>query len=86
MAKSLINTKESDFKKSILELLEQRGRDKTICPSEVLPLELKKDKTMMELVRASAKFLALEDKINITQGGKPVDPNNFKGPIRLRLK
>jgi hypothetical protein len=41
---------------------------------------------MMELVRASAKFLALEDKIDITQGGKPVDPNNFKGPIRLRLK
>ena len=75
-----------EYAEKILFLLSQRGPGKTICPSEVLPLELKKDKEMMESVRAVAKELVAKGLIEITQGGEAVDPQNFRGPIRLRLK
>ena len=80
------NKNKFDFREAILSLLELRGPQKTICPSELLPLELKQDKVLMEHVRRSARLLASEDKIVITQAGKPVDPTSFKGPIRLKLK
>ena len=41
---------------------------------------------MMEHVRRSARQLVHSGLIEITQGGKVVDPSDFKGPIRLRLK
>ena len=69
-----------------MALLAERGPLKTICPSELLPPEQKKDKVMMEHVRRSARLLAAEEKIEITQSGKAVDPTSFKGPIRLKLK
>ena len=75
-----------DFKDDILTLLHDRGANKTICPSEVLPPDLKQDKVMMEHVRRSARLLAAENKIEITQSGKVVDPTSFKGPIRLKFK
>ncbi len=80
------NKNKFDFREEILVLLLERGSQKTICPSEVLPIELKQDKVMMEHVRASARLLAFEGKIEITQSGKVVDPVSFKGPIRLKLK
>lgn len=75
-----------DFKESILSLLRERGPGKTICPSEVLPAHQKTDKLMMEHVRRSARLLVHEGVIDITQSGKTVHPDDFKGPIRLRLK
>jgi hypothetical protein len=75
-----------EYRDAILSLLNERGPLKTICPSEVLPPDLKQDKIMMEHVRRSARLLAAEDKIEITQLGKVVDPTSFKGPIRLKLK
>ena len=80
------NKNQYDFKEQILNLLKQRDKNKSICPSEVLPPEQKTDKTMMEHVRRSARLLAHDKFIEITQSGKPVDPNNFKGPIRLKMK
>ena len=80
------NKNKFDFREAILSMLKLRGPHKTICPSELLLAELKQDKVMMEHVRRSARLLASEDKIEITQGGKPVDPTSFKGPIRLKLK
>jgi hypothetical protein len=75
-----------NYRVVILDLLNKRGPGKTICPSEILPLELKKDRDVMEEVRESAKLLVLENIIEITQSGKVIDPNSIKGPIRLRLK
>lgn len=75
-----------DYKDQILKRLNDQKIKSSICPSEVLPLEQKQDKEMMEHVRRSARLLAHEGLIEITQGNKPVDPENFKGPIRLRLK
>lgn len=80
------NKNKFDYREAIMALLLERGPLKTICPSEVLPPEEKQDKIMMEHVRRSARLLAAEDKILITQSGKPVDPTNFRGPIRLKLK
>ena len=80
------NKNKFDYRDAILVLLNERGPQKTICPSELLPLEFKQDKVMMEHVRRSARLLAAENKIEITQSGKAVDPVSFKGPIRLKLK
>ena len=76
---------------AILELLRERGRDKTICPSEAAKLVGGKDERrdwegLMEPARAAARRLVAEGKIVITQGGRTVDPAAAKGPIRLKLK
>ena len=70
----------------ILALLATRARDKTICPSEVLSEADKQDKDKMERVREAARRLVAQGKIEILQKGKVVDPSEFRGPIRLRLK
>lgn len=80
------NGKSFDYRQNILMLLSERDRGKTICPSEVLSPEDKTNAVMMEHVRRSARLLASEGRIEITQKGKAVDPLNFRGPIRLRLK
>ncbi len=74
------------YRKKILELLAKRTPGATICPSEVLLPEEKKDKEKMEHVREVARDMVSEDLIEITQKGRVVDPENIKGPIRLRLK
>ncbi|RYZ57889.1 MAG: DUF3253 domain-containing protein [Proteobacteria bacterium] len=74
------------YEERILELLAQRDSGKTICPSEVLPIEERKDKVKMEAVREAARRLVENGKIEITQKGRVVNPKSLKGPIRLRLK
>ena len=74
------------WKEKILVLLKERGAQKTICPSEVLAIKDKSNKELMEEVRRAARLLYHEDKIIITQKNKEVDPDTFKGPIRLKLK
>lgn len=39
----------------------------------------------MTAVRQQATHLARQGRIEIVRKGKPVDPNNFKGVVRLRL-
>lgn len=76
---------DSRFEADIMALLKQRGHDKTICPSEVLPAELKKNKDIMEQVRQAARRLVAAGEIIITQNGHAVDPSTARGPIRLKL-
>jgi hypothetical protein len=75
-----------DYRTRILDLLQARGLDKTICPSELLSGEDKQNPALMEQVRASARTLASKNLIEFTQHGKVVDPAAARGPIRLRLK
>jgi hypothetical protein len=75
-----------DYQSRIIELLLQRAPGKTICPSEVLPKEQKKNKELMEEVRNAARELVTQGKIEITQKGEVINPQKIKGPIRLRLK
>lgn len=75
-----------DYEAAILALLQKRSITSTICPSEVLtPIE-KSDKEKMERVREAARRLVHMGKIEILQKGQVVDPSEFRGPIRLRLK
>lgn len=74
------------LKEKIIKLLKERDFGKTICPSEILHSDLKKNKKEMEQVRMAARLLVHEGRIEITQKGKVVDPCSFKGPIRLRQK
>ena len=71
---------------AILDLLAQRGPGKTICPSEVAravdPLHWR---PLMDKTRAAAARLADQGVILITQHGKPVDPLQARGPIRLKM-
>ena len=69
---------------AILSLVEARGPDKSICPSEaareVFPEDFRK---RMRHVRNAAIHLARQGKVVILRKGKPVDPENFKGVYRL---
>jgi hypothetical protein len=40
----------------------------------------------MESVRMAARRLQRAGRIEITQQGRPVNPDTAKGPIRLRLR
>lgn len=76
----------TDYRARILDLLKERGPDKTICPSELLSGKDKQDPALMERVRASARDLASQGSIEFTQHGEVVDPSAARGPIRLRLR
>lgn len=78
------NKQKFDYSGKIMELLDHRDPSATICPSEVLQEHEKSNKELMEKVRRSARLLAHEGKIIITQKGKRVDPEDFRGPIRLK--
>jgi len=73
---------------TIIEILNIRGSHSSICPSEVArALSGNHDKKswqhLLEPARRAARRLAHQGNICILQGGKPVDPANFRGPIRL---
>lgn len=71
---------------SIFEKLSRRDAGKSICPSEVAKdVEPERWQRMMPRVRAIAVGLAREGRLVITKKGKPVDPDAFKGVIRLKL-
>lgn len=78
--------RQKEIEASILGLLQKRGVDKTIRPSEVLSPTEKSDRLKMEEVREVARHLVQRGLLQITQKGKVVDPDAFRGPIRLRLK
>lgn len=75
-----------NYEAAILELLTRRASTSTVCPSEVLSDAQKRDSETMELVRQAARRLVHAGKIEILQSGRVVDPSEFRGPIRLRLK
>jgi hypothetical protein len=72
---------------AILAMLEQRKPDTTICPSEVARhLAPGHWRALMPAIRDAARRLALGARLQITQKGRPVDPDRIHGPIRLKLK
>lgn len=70
----------------IVELVSERGAEKTVCPSEVA--RAKRDENWQQLmgeIRVRAVKLADAGQIAIYRKGKPVDPHDFKGVYRLGL-
>jgi hypothetical protein len=83
-----VTERDRRIERVILDLLEQRSGDATICPSEAARRLAGEDdwRAEMESVRMAARRLQRAGRIDITQKGRPVDPDTAKGPIRLRLR
>ncbi len=76
---------DEDLEHAIIDLLDQRAGNATICPSEAAKLVGGDDwRPLMEPSRAAARRLVDEGAVLITQRGKVVDPTDFSGPIRIR--
>ncbi len=73
------------LEQAIVELLNARARDASICPSEAAQQVGGEDwQRLMEPARMAARRLVAQEKVQITQGGRVVDPSRAKGPIRIR--
>lgn len=75
-----------ELARQILALATERGPSRSLCPSEVLPEAARQDKAAMEEVRSVARKLAWAGEVEITQGGRAVDPGDFRGPVRIRRR
>ncbi|MFH8478766.1 DUF3253 domain-containing protein [Streptomyces sp. DSS69] len=73
---------------AILELLDGRAPAATICPSDAARAVHDGDddgwRALMEPARRAARRLVAAGEVEITQGGRPVDPDEVRGPIRIR--
>jgi len=70
----------------ILAVATQRGIDKSTCPSELARMMFPDDwRKHMKEIREVAVVLHQKGKVLITQKGEPVDTDNIKGPIRIRI-
>ncbi len=74
-----------NLEESIRTKLSHRALGSTICPSEVArDLGGENWRDLMEPARAAARRLVAAGEVEITQGGRVVDPSTAKGPIRIR--
>ena len=80
-----ITAKDLELEAKIVSLLAARANHASICPSEVARFVFPDDwEKQMEATRQAARRLVARQIIEITQGGRMVDPSTAKGPIRLR--
>jgi hypothetical protein len=69
---------------AIERLLAERGRGKTICPSEAARALAEDWRPLMPQVREAAFAMADAGRLEVTQAGRVVDGRTARGPIRLR--
>jgi len=78
-------TQDTELEAAVLALLAARAHDATICPSEAArQVGGEQWNELMEPARAAARRLVAAGQVEITQGGRVVDPSRAKGPIRVR--
>jgi hypothetical protein len=75
----------------ILELLRNRERHATICPSEAAQVVAgsrsgDRWRKLMPAARRAARRLVAKGRVDILQRGRPVDASTARGPIRIRLQ
>lgn len=74
-----------ELEATMLELLDRRAGGATICPSEVArAVGGDQWRELMEPARSAARRLVEAGEVEITQGGRVVEPSTAKGPIRIR--
>ncbi len=79
--------REQSIEATILEMLAAKPRNASMCPSDVARLVQPDDwRPLMEPVRQAARRLVAAGAVEITQGGRLVDPSTARGPIRIRLR
>ena len=72
----------------MMEMVQERGRAKSICPSEVaraIDPEGNWRAFMNETLNA-ARRLSRQGQVKITQKSKILDPDDVKGPVRIALR
>ncbi|GAA1702813.1 hypothetical protein GCM10009792_23760 [Microcella alkalica] len=81
-----------ELEESIRSLLGERTATATICPSEAARAVAAQRgdagddgwRALMEPARRAARRLVAGGEVEITQGGRVVDPSTAKGPVRIR--
>ena len=71
---------------AILQLVDARGPEKSICPSEAARALGEEWQALLGDVRRAAVSLAKAGRIDILRKGKPIDPDSIRGVVRLRLR
>ena len=75
------------LERTIGELLDRTKAGGTICPSDAARVVGGEDwRNLMEPARSAARRMVARGEVDITQGGKVVDPSTAKGPIRIRRR
>lgn len=75
-----------DILHTILTIAAQRGPEKSTCPSEIARMLFPEDwRKHMKDVVDTAIDLHHQGKIVITQKGIPIDVNQIKGPVRIKI-
>ncbi|MBU0725343.1 MAG: DUF3253 domain-containing protein [Alphaproteobacteria bacterium] len=76
----------AQLKDAILTLTAERGPGKSISPAEAARAVRPEDwNRLMGMTRHAAIELVREGRIEILRKGKPVDPDEVRGVVRLRL-
>jgi hypothetical protein len=76
----------TDILSTILFIANQRGPEKSTCPSEIARMLFPDDwREHMKDVVDVAIDLHNQGTVVITQKGIPVDVNHIKGPIRIKI-
>lgn len=85
--KRRVTDTDRELEATILRLLDQRAASATICPSDAARNVSDDDwRPLMGPARAAARRLVAAGEVEITQGGRVVDPSTAKGPIRIRRR
>jgi hypothetical protein len=73
------------LEQAILDLLDARAEGATLCPSEAAR-HVRPDawRPLLEEARRAGRRLAARGAIEVTQGGRAVDPGTCRGPVRFR--
>lgn len=78
-------TDDTAIEAELLRQVTARGAEKSICPSEVARALSETWQPLLGRVRAIAVRLSVEGRIEVLRKGKPVEPDEVRGVIRLRL-
>lgn len=74
------------LEEALSDLLHERGRGKSICPTEAAKKVGGEEwRTLLEPARMAARRLTVRGEARIIQHGRSVDPSTAKGAIRVSL-
>lgn len=73
---------------AILQMVQERGPGKSICPSDAAKaVDGENWRGLMEKTRDAARDLAKAGEVVVTQGDDVLDPDaTWRGPIRIRAR
>ena len=70
---------------AMLRIAAERGPEKSLCPTDVArAVSAENWRPLLRPVRKVAADLARQGKIEILRKGKPINPDDMRGVIRLR--